>query len=64
MSDLADAIGGELRGFGGILRCEQCHREVPLGDVGFKLRDGWPKCHGYTMRWWTARQVEAGEHQT
>jgi hypothetical protein len=62
MDDLADVIADELSGLGGILRCEQCRRELPLGDVGANLREGWPKCHGKTMRWWTARQLASGEH--
>lgn len=44
---------------GGILRCETC------GITGTPKprywRDGWPKCCGYTMRWWTQRQLDAGE---
>lgn len=64
MSDVHGAIARDLDGFGGFLRCETCgHRKV-LGDVGYKLRHGWPKCCGYTMRWWTRRQVNAGEVPT
>lgn len=44
---------------GGYLRCENCLREEPV-EARYWF-DGWPKCCGYTMRWWTARQVEAGE---
>jgi hypothetical protein len=51
-----------VSGFGGFLRCEACHRVEPLGDIARHLRSGWPKCHDQTMRWWTARQVAAGEH--
>jgi hypothetical protein len=65
---LADAVdfhitraGGTLQSFGGFLRCEGCGNRKQLGDVGRKLRDGWPRCCGYTMRWWTQRQIDAGE---
>ena len=61
MTTLHEALGDELIGFGGVLRCETCKRIQALGDVGSKLKDGWPKCCGYTMRWWTQRQIDAGE---
>lgn len=51
----------ELQPLGGFLRCESCHHTKPLGDVGKKLGEGWPKHCGYTMRWWTQRQIDAGE---
>jgi hypothetical protein len=57
-TDLADSV----QGFGGILRCDTCQRTEPLGDPGQHLRTGWPKCHGYTMRWWTQRQIDNGEY--
>jgi hypothetical protein len=59
---LNDHIGGALSGFGGVLRCETCRRIEPLGDPGQRVTStGWPKCCGYTMRWWTQRQINAGE---
>lgn len=55
---LSDALGG----FGGFLRCESCGAERPLGDPGARVTGGgWPKHCGYTMRWWTQRQIDAGE---
>jgi hypothetical protein len=55
-------VGEELAGFGGYLRCESCRRREPLGNPGRRvLGEGWPKCCGYTMRWWTQRQIDAGE---
>lgn len=59
---IQDKIGRDLGSFGGFLRCESCRRIEHLGDVGQKLAHGWPKCCGYTMRWWTQRQVDAREH--
>lgn len=50
-----------LNGFGGILRCESCKRTAALGDTTEYLESGWPTCCGYTMRWWTQRQIDAGE---
>lgn len=50
-----------LAGFGGFLRCEKCRADRELGDVAGYLAHGWPKCCGYTMRWWTQRQIDAGE---
>ena len=52
-----DVIADDLKDIGGILRCTVCLREEPLGDVANNLRHGWPKCHGYTMRWVTAREL-------
>lgn len=44
---------------GGILRCETCRRtDTPKGEY---WRTGWPRCCGYTMSWWTQRQIDAGE---
>lgn len=54
-------IENGLSGFGGLLRCTVCGHEQQLGDIGAKLAGGWPKCCGYTMRWWTARQLVEGE---
>jgi hypothetical protein len=56
-----EAIGEELREFGGYLQCLVCAGTQPLGDTADKLANGWPKCHGYTMRWWTANNVRDGE---
>ena len=58
---IPEVIGKDLEGFGGYLRCETCFREEALGDVGHKIAKGWPKCHDATMRWWTAKQIAAGE---
>lgn len=45
--------------FGGELRCESCgYRRTPEGRY---WREGWPVCHGASMRWWTQRQIDAGE---
>ena len=55
------AVTQSLHSFGGFLRCETCRARLPLGDIGYKLANGWPKCCGYTMMWWTQRQVDAGE---
>jgi hypothetical protein len=61
MGSIHDKIATDLGGFGGVLRCETCRRTSPLGSIGHKLANGWPKCCGYTMRWWTQRQIDAGE---
>lgn len=61
MSGVADSIGADLQHFGGLLRCERCGWKQPLGVVGERLKLGWPKHCGYTMRWWTRRQIDAGE---
>jgi hypothetical protein len=59
---LSNSISGALDGFGGYLRCETCRRCEPLGNPGRRVTgEGWPKCCGYTMRWWTQRQIDAGE---
>ena len=57
------AIGASLDQFGGILRCETCRAERSMvpGDAGYYTAKGWPKCCGYSMRWWTQRQIDAGE---
>lgn len=48
---------------GGFLRCETCRWVEPVkpSGGGSYFGTGWPKCCGHTMRWWTARQVAAGE---
>lgn len=58
---IVSTVTDALSGFGGYVRCETCGRRGELGDVPTYIASGWPKCCGYTMRWWTARQVEAGE---
>ena len=46
-------------GFGGFLRCERCGAR---GQVKSRYwSTGWPTCCGYAMRWWTQRQIDAGE---
>ena len=62
MTTIHDSIGDTLADFGGFLRCETCHTTEPLGNVSRRLSGGWPRCCGYTMRWWTQRQIDAGEH--
>lgn len=60
---LAESLSESLAGFGGYLRCETCQRREALGDPGRRVMgEGWPKCCGYTMHWWTRRQLAAGEH--
>ena len=60
--DLTETMTGALDGFGGYLRCESCGAHEPLGNPGSRVTGGgWPKCCGYTMRWWTQRQIDAGE---
>lgn len=52
-----------LSAFGGYLRCEECGHTAPLGDPDARVFGGvgWPKHCGYTMRWWTQRQINDGE---
>ena len=52
-----DTLADELKSFGGVLRCDTCGAKKPLGDIGHRMRSGWPECCGYTMRWVTARQL-------
>jgi hypothetical protein len=56
---LAGAIAADLAVFGGILRCNSCGAEQPVGDIGGKLRNGWPECHGLTMTWVTRKLLLA-----
>lgn len=58
MSKLHNNLGEELKSLGGILRCEQCGLQRPLGNIGNKLANGWPKCCGLTMRWVTDRELK------
>lgn len=57
------SLAAELEGFGGVLRCETCRRTQPMqpGAASSYTSNGWPTCCGYTMRWWTQRQIDAGE---
>jgi hypothetical protein len=59
---IREKIGTELTDFGGHLECMECHHVAPLSNVQMALAVGWPKCCGYTMRWWTARQIASGEN--
>lgn len=45
--------------FGGLLRCETCGKQAPVEPAYWHV--GWPKHCGQTMRWWTQRQIDAGE---
>jgi hypothetical protein len=56
---LPDAIAGDLAVFGGILRCETCHGERPLGDIAGYLSSGWPQHCGKTMTWVTLKLLAA-----
>lgn len=55
-----DTIARDLAGLGGILRCGECGTEDTLTAYGIAsyLRDGWPRCCGYTMTWITQRQLD------
>jgi hypothetical protein len=55
------AESADLGSFGGHLECLTCHHTEPLAASRYLLV-GWPRCCGYTMRWWTARQVAAAEN--
>jgi hypothetical protein len=44
--------------FGGHLECTVCKKAQPLGDTATYYASGWPKCHGYTMTWITARMEQ------
>lgn len=56
-------VGADIEGLGGLLQCSTCDRQVEFysGAHADYLAGGWPKCHGYTMTWWTQRQIDAGE---
>ena len=45
VSEAASAAGGAAPGL--LCRCSTCGREERAGES--PLRDGWPKCCGYTM---------------
>lgn len=57
------AVARDVAGLGGFLRCETCgHRqELREHQMAGYLANGWPKCCGHTMRWWTQRQIDNGE---
>lgn len=60
---MQESIGESLDKFGGFLRCERCGhtRDMDKGDAGDYTAHGWPRCCGYTMRWWTQSQIDGGE---
>jgi len=60
---MPDASATSLGGFGGFLRCEKCYRQKLMapGASGGYISRGWPRCCGYTMRWWTQQQIDANE---
>ena len=59
VTGLHHRIGKDLSALGGYLRCEECGREQALRNIPDKLAQGWPKCHGYTMRWITDKEIAA-----
>lgn len=64
MDSLERSLGADLAHFGGFLRCEQCGHSAELGNPGRRVmggEGGWPKHCGYTMQWWTQRQIDDGE---
>lgn len=44
---------------GWTMTCRYCRQHSD--NVGTSLATGWPKCCDLTMRWWTQRQINAGE---
>lgn len=60
---LHGAIGQSLGEFGGYLRCETCRAQITMSAdrAGRYTARGWPKCCGYSMHWWTQRQIDAGQ---
>lgn len=57
MSEAANWAAAAVNHFGGLLRCTVCGREEPRGDLVSHFATGWPKCHGYTMRWITDSEL-------
>lgn len=57
-NEIAASIAESVNGFGGHLRCEVCGTMAPLGRASGKVLNGWPKCCGYTMRWWTQSELD------
>lgn len=53
MESIHGKVADDLKHFGGHLECLRCGKIKPLGDISDKLKNGWPKCCGYTMRWIT-----------
>lgn len=51
----AEAAARTLAEMGGFLGCLSCGDTRELGDASVHLRDGWPMCCGYTMRWVTQK---------
>ena len=61
---IAEKVGASLvEDHGGFLRCETCgaSRSLTAEKASRYMGAGWPKCCGLTMRWWTQRQIDAGE---
>ena len=52
MSEFHEAIARELAPLIAELRCDDCsHSVVPSeGEIATYLEEGWPICHGFTMR--------------
>lgn len=55
-SEIKNAIADDLKDLGGHLECSVCGLTQSLGNIGANLSEGWPKHHGYTMTWITAKQ--------
>ena len=56
---VAVTVANHTVGFGGRLECLNCgaKRNINKVDIIKYYRSGWPKCHGQTMRWKTAREL-------
>jgi hypothetical protein len=63
LRNIQEDIGTGLDSFGGFLRCEVCGetRDLNSGDAGRYTSQGWPRHCDLTMRWWTQRQIDAGD---
>lgn len=58
MNDIAQAAANAMPQLSH-LQCMTCGHRRRVGDVGARLRNGWPSCCGYTMRLLTQREVDA-----
>jgi hypothetical protein len=54
---LHDKIAKEISGKEPYLKCDNCGKKIVLsaGDVSNRLKNGWEKCCGYTMRYYPNR---------
>lgn len=54
------SLSETLDSFGGYLECTRCKeiKQLSKSDIRHYLSNGWPKCCGHIMIWYTQKQLD------